>query len=103
MLSGAPNCPWVFLDPTEAKQKSLSIAAKLGANMSNYEDVKRHLLNWKWNDIVGQGKVDIDSLIRQVLRPTIEPMVPDNPELALKYASHLKGKEIIASWTKDEG
>ena len=104
MLSGVPNCPWVTINPFVAKERAISLAANLGANASNYEEVKTCLIETEWKDIVeATTLVHSDNSVDLVFWPTIESkLIPDDPLHMLKKCRHLNGKEMITSFTKDE-
>ena len=105
MLSGSPTSDWALISSSEAKQMATELATQLGADNKTNEDVKRHLINKSFNDILFKIRdMQLGDPLKFHFLPTVgAPLVPEHPVRMLKKAKHLKGKELIVSWTKDEG
>lgn len=106
LLSGVPNTGVAFVSSEEAKRRSQKLQSKLIAQKIHYGAERSILMSSIWQDIVkAQNEiVDAGSLLQSPFLPTIDSsFVPEHPFTMLEKAEHLKGKEVIVSWTKDEG
>ena len=106
LLSGTPNTQVAFMSSEEARRRSVSLQSKLNAQKSYHEQDGNALLNRQWQNIVSAQReiADEGPLLQFSFLPTIDSsVVPEHPITMLEKAEHLKDKEVIVSWTKDEG
>ncbi|XP_028653836.1 acetylcholinesterase [Erpetoichthys calabaricus] len=106
MQSGAPNCPWATVSPTEARRRATQLANNVGCQGGNDSELvdclrtksPQELIDHEW-----QVLPYTHSLFRFSFVPMVDGVVfPDTPE-AMLSSGNFKETQILLGVNQDEG